>query len=289
MGFALLTDSCCNLTDELIDELDITVLSMTVRNQNEEYISYVKGETTDNRKFYTMLRAGDVLVTAALNAETCRNAFEEALCRGEDVLYIAFSSALSGTYNVAQMMAEELKVKYPQRRLVVLDSRCASMGEGLFVYYAGMLRKEEKSMEEVVTWLLEHRGNLCHWFTVEDLHFLKRGGRVSAATAIVGTALGIKPVLHVDDEGRLINVEKARGRKKSLMSLVEHMEKTVINPENQVVFVAHGDCAEDAETVVQEIRKRMKVKDIVVNYIDPVIGAHSGPGTVALFFLGTNR
>lgn len=289
MSFALLTDSCCNLTDELIDQLDITVLSMTVRNKTEEFISYVKGEKTDNKKFYTMLRAGDVLVTSALNAELCRSAFEEVLSRGEDVLYVAFSSALSGTYNIAQMMADELKIKYPDRRVVVLDSRCASMGEGLFVYYAGMLRKEGKTLDETVTWLLEHRGNLCHWFTVEDLMFLKRGGRISAATAIVGTALGIKPVMHVDDEGRLINVEKARGRKKSLTALVDHMEQTVIDPENQVVFVAHGDCEEDADFVVQEIRRRMKVKDIVVNYIDPVIGAHSGPGTVALFFLGIKR
>lgn len=289
MSFALITDSCCNLTDELIDELDITVLSMTVRNRMKEYTSYVKGEKTDNKKFYTMLRSGDVLVTAALNAETCRDAFEKVLSAGEDLLYVAFSSALSGTCNVAQMMAEELKAKYPERRVVVLDSRCASMGEGLFVYYAGLLRKQGKSLNEVVAWLLEHRGNLCHWFTVEDLHFLKRGGRVSAATAIVGTALGIKPVLHVDDEGRLINMEKARGRKKSLLALVDHMEQTVTEPEKQVVFIGHGDCEEDAAFVAQEVRRRMKVKDIVINYIDPVIGAHSGPGTVALFFLGTHR
>lgn len=284
-----MTDSCCNLTDEQIDELGLEVLSLTVRNQSEEYLSYVKGQETDNKRFYTMLRAGEMLETAALNSEVCREAFEAVLSRGEDLLFIAFSSALSGTYNVARLMAEDLKEKYPDRRIEVIDSLCASMGEGLFVYHAGLMRREGKSLDEVIGWLMEHRRNLCHWFTVEDLHFLKRGGRVSAATALVGTALGIKPVLHVDDQGRLINVSKVRGRKKSLLALVEHMQETVLEPEKQVIFISHGDCILDAKFVAQEVRARMNVKEIVINYVDPVIGAHSGPGTVALFYLGSHR
>lgn len=289
MPYALLSDACCNLTDELIDELDLTILSMTVRAGEKEYQSYLKGQKTDHKRFYEMMRNGQTLETTQLNMAYCREEFEKLLRAGNDLLYIAFSSALSGTYNTAVMVAGELQEEFPERKIFVVDSLAASMGEGLLVYYAGRMRKEGKSIEEVRDWVLQNRLSLCHWFTVNDLFHLKRGGRVSAATAIMGTALGIKPVLHVDDMGRLINVSKARGREKSLNALVENMEKTCISPENQIVFVSHGDCEQDAQYVAGLVRERMQVKDIVINYIDPVIGAHSGPGTVALFFLGTHR
>ena len=205
------------------------------------------------------------------------------------MLYIAFSSGLSGTYQSAVLAREELKQRFPDRRLEVFDSLCASMGEGLLVYHAAKLRQAGKSLDEVLAWLKENVLNLCHWFTVDDLNHLKRGGRVSTATALVGTMLGIKPVLHVDDEGHLIPVSKVRGRKQSLDALVRRMEDTVLDPADQMVFISHGDCLEDAQYVERQIREKLGVQQVKLGFIGPVIGAHSGPGTVALFFLGKER
>jgi DegV family protein with EDD domain len=220
---------------------------------------------------------------------TCRDIFEGILKRGNDVLYIGFSSALSGSYNAGTMVAESLRDAYPERKIVTIDSLSASMGEGLLVYHVAEQRRSGKSIDEVSEWLIANRLHLCHWFTVDDLFHLKRGGRISAATALVGTVLGVKPVLHVDDEGKLVAVGKVRGRRRSLEALVDEMEKTCANPTEQVVFISHGDCIEDAQYVERLVRERLNVKDVQINYVDPVIGAHSGPGTVALFFLGTAR
>ena len=183
------------------------------------------------------------------------------------------------------MLSEE----YPDRKIVTFDSLCASMGEGLLVYHAAKMKEEGKSLDEILSWLSDNKLNLCHWFTVDDLFFLKRGGRISATTAILGSALNIKPVLHVDDNGKLVSVSKARGRKQSLNALVSKMEETAIEPQKQIVFISHGDCIEDAEFVADRIREKFGDIEIVINYIDPVIGAHSGPGTLALFFIGTQR
>ncbi len=196
---------------------------------------------------------------------------------------------MSGTYNVAAMVAEDLREKYPERKIYTIDSLAASMGQGLLVYHAAEQRLAGKSIEEIRDWLLENRLRLCHWFTVDDLLYLKRGGRISAAAAAIGTILSVKPVMHVDDEGKLVPVSKVRGRKKSLVALVDEMEKTCTNPTEQMVFISHGDSMEDARYVENLVRERLNVKDVRINYVDPVIGAHSGPGTVALFFLGTRR
>ena len=195
----------------------------------------------------------------------------------------------SGTYQSALLAREELLERFPDRRLEVFDSRCASMGEGLLVYHAAKLSQQGKSLDEVLSWLKENALNLCHWFTVDDLNHLKRGGRVSTATALVGTMLGIKPVLHVDDEGHLIPVSKVRGRKQSLDALVKRMEESAVDPAGQMVFISHGDCLEDARYVETQVRERLGVQQVEVGFIGPVIGAHSGPGTVALFFLGQRR
>ena len=289
MSYEILTDSCANLTDAQIDACGVNIMSLMFTMGGKEYYSYIKGQKSDLKQFYTKMRNKEMVTTSQINRDTCIDAFEGFLKEGKDVLYIAFSSGLSGTYQAAHLAAEDLAEKYPERSIKVVDSLCASMGQGLLVWYACMQRKEGKSMEEVVQWLEKNRLRLCHWFTVDDLFFLKRGGRVSSATAVIGTLLGVKPVLHVDDEGHLIMMGKARGRKKALEALVEHMEQTVENPQEQVVFVSHGDCEEDAEYVAQLVKEKWKVKDIVINYIDPVIGGHSGPGTVALFFLGSKR
>ena len=193
------------------------------------------------------------------------------------------------TLEFARLAGEELREKYPERKLFVVDTLCASMGEGLLVWHAGQLKKQGKTIEEVRDWAEENKLHLCHQFTVDDLHFLKRGGRISATTAVVGTMLKIKPVLHVDDGGKLVNLGKARGRKASLKALVDRMEETAIDPAGQTVFISHGDCMEDAEYVAGLVKERMGVQDVRINYVGPVIGAHSGPGTLALFHLGSRR
>ena len=205
------------------------------------------------------------------------------------MLVLAFSSGLSATCHSAQIAAGELMEQYPDRKVYVVDTLCASLGQGLLVWYAANLKKQGKTMEEVRDWTEEHKLNLCHWFTVDDLHFLKRGGRISAATAVLGTMLSIKPVMHVDDEGHLIKVGTARGRSAALKALVEHMAQTAEDPAGQTVFISHGDCLADAEKVAAEVKARFGVQDVVINYVGPVIGAHSGPGTLALFFLGSKR
>lgn len=289
MNYEIVTDSSANLTEELIEEYGIHIISLFFILDGKEYSSYKEGEKTDISQFYHMMRDGKVMTTSTINMLACEDVFESILSKGKDVLYLGFSSALSGTYNTASIMAEKLKEKYPERKIYSIDTLAASMGEGLLVYYAANQRKEGKSIEEVKDWVLQNRLNLCHWFTVDDLFFLKRGGRISATTAIVGTALSIKPILHVDNEGKLVSVGKVRGRKNSLNELVKEMEKTCIRPQEQTVFISHGDCIEDAEYVKELVQSKLNVKDVVINYVDPVIGAHSGPGTVALFYIGTNR
>ncbi|HON42330.1 MAG TPA: DegV family protein [Bacillota bacterium] len=289
MGYEIVTDSSADLTDELIEQYGIHIVSLSFRVGGEEFPCYVQGEKTDYKQFYDRMRKGEMVDTSLIDMSTCRDIFEGILKRGNDVLYIGFSSALSGSYNAGTMVAESLRDAYPERKIVTIDSLSASMGEGLLVYHVAEQRRSGKSIDEVSEWLIANRLHLCHWFTVDDLFHLKRGGRISAATALVGTVLGVKPVLHVDDEGKLVAVGKVRGRRRSLEALVDEMEKTCANPTEQVVFISHGDCIEDAQYVERLVRERLNVKDVQINYVDPVIGAHSGPGTVALFFLGTAR
>ena len=209
---------------------------------------------------------------------------------GRDVLYIAFSSGLSGTYQALSLMAAQLQEEFPERKIHMVDSLAASGGQGLLVWYAVQHARAGESIDQVRDWLEENKLHLAHWFTVDDLMFLFRGGRVSKTAAWAGTLLNIKPVLHVDDEGHLIPMEKVRGRKKSLNALIDHMEKSANKPiSDQMVFITHGDCIEDAEYVAAKIKERFGVKEVVINYVDPVIGAHSGPGTMALFFLADKR
>ena len=236
-----------------------------------------------------MLREGAMATTSAVNVGDYTEALTPFLEAGKDVLVLAFSSGLSATCNSARIAAQELSEQYPQRRVRVVDTLCASLGQGLLVWHAAKLKQAGKSLDEVGDWAEENKLRLCHWFTVSDLHFLKRGGRISPATAVLGTMLSIKPVMHVDDEGHLIKVGTARGRGASLKALVDHMAETADDPGNQVVFISHGGCLEDAQKVAQDVKARFGTKEVVINYVGPVIGAHSGPGTVALFFLGSKR
>ncbi len=287
--YILISDSSTDLTPELMKESNIEILPLTFMVDGKSYLNYLDEREMSIKEFYSLLRGGKVVTTGQVNVKNFLDVFEKYLKNGLDILYIAFSSGLSGTYNSATIAASELSEKYPERKIVVVDSLSASMGEGLLVYLAAQKAKNGASIDEVAKWVEDNKLNLCHWFTVDDLLFLKRGGRVSSAAALMGTALGIKPVMHVDNEGHLIPISKVRGRRKSLDALVAKMEESAINPKEQVVFISHGDCLEDAEYLAKQIKSKLKVKDIKINTIGPVIGAHSGPGTMALFFLGSER
>ena len=286
-NFVLLTDSSCDLTPALQQELNVEIVSLTVSIDGGEYIP---GSELDVKEFYNSLREGKTATTSAINLDSAITAMEKHVAEGKDLLYVAFSSGLSSTAQTGKLAADELSEKYPDRKIFVVDSLCASLGQGLLVYYAAQLRNEGKSIEEVRDWLEANKLNLSHWFTVDDLHHLKRGGRVSAATAVVGTMLSIKPVLHVDNEGHLINVSKARGRKPSIQALAAKLGETGKgDASEQVVFISHGDCEDEANYLADIIREKYNPKRIEIGYVGAVIGAHSGPGTMALFFLGNER
>ena len=287
--FVILTDSSADLGADMVAQLDIHVLPLSFTIQGVTYHNYPDNHEMDPAVFYSMLRKGEQATTSAVNVAQYTEALEPFLQAGKDVLVLAFSSGLSATYNSSRLAVEELKEKYPDRKLYTVDTLCASLGQGLLVYLAAKEREQGKSIEEVRDWVEAHKLNLCHQFTVDDLHFLKRGGRISATTAVLGSMLQIKPVLHVDDEGHLINIAKARGRAASLKALVDKMEITAIDPKDQIVFISHGDCLADAEMVAQMVKDRMGVQQVYINYVGPVIGAHSGPGTLALFYVGTER
>jgi len=287
--YVIITDSTTDLTQELINELDITVIPMEFNIDGKVYLNYSDERDISYKEFYDFLRNGKNSTTSLINTTTFTELFEPILEDGKDILYIAFSSGLSGTYNSSCIAAQMLSEKYTDSKIYTVDSLSASMGEGLLVYHAVNKKKEGMNIDELKDWVENNKLNLCHWFTVDDLHHLKRGGRLSSAAAIVGTMLNIKPVLNVDNEGHLIPVEKVRGRKLSITAMLKMMEKTAINPEEQTIFISHGDCLEEAEFLANLVKEKLNVKDIKMNYIGPVIGSHSGPGTIALFFLGTER
>ncbi len=292
MSFELVTDSCCNLTEEIIDEFKLHVLPMIFMSEGEDtvYQSYLKGQKTDLSQFYTMMREGKVFKTSLPNLADSEALMRDLLSSGRDVLYLGFSSGLSGTFEAMEGIAQQLASEFPERKIYCVDTLAASGGEGLLVWYACHYAAAGKSIEFVRDWVEQNKLKLAHWFTVDDLMFLWRGGRVSKTSAWAGTLLNIKPILHVDDEGHLIPMEKVRGRKKSLIGLIDHMAKTADMPvSEQMIFITHGDCAEEAEWLANKIKKELGVKNIMINWIDPVIGAHSGPGTMAVYFLASSR
>ena len=285
-NYVLLTDSCCDLTKEQLAALDVQYMPLELIMDEGEPIF---GDQLDIKEFYARLRQKGSVTTSAASFERFMEFFEGFLREGKDVLYLGFSSGLSGTYNAAFVASQELAEKYPERKVLTVDTLCASLGQGLFVHLAAKERLAGKSIDEVYQWAKDNRHHLCHWFTVDDLFFLKRGGRVNAATAVMGTMLSIKPILHVDFKGKLVNVSKARGRKASLDTLVENMKKTIVNPETQITYICHGDCIEDAEYVADRMKNELGIPEVIIGYTGPVIAAHSGPGTLALFFVGKER
>ena len=287
--YVILTDSCCDLSAEMAAELGVEVLPLSLQMGDRTYRNYLDGREIGFHEFYERVRSGELATTSAVNVGEFEEKMREILKTGKDILSISFSSALSTTYQSSVIAAEELKDEFPDAKILTVDSLCASLGQGLFVYLCAQEQKKGKTIDEVKTFAEETKGRVCHWFTVDDLNHLKRGGRVSPATAFFGTMLNIKPVLHVDDEGHLIPMGKVRGRKASLDALVDHMAQTAINPKEQVIFISHGDSEADAKYVADQVKAKFKPKEIYINPIGPVIGAHSGPGTMALFFLGSKR
>lgn len=287
--YVILTDSSCDLPAELADELEISVLPLSVLLAGKTYFNYLDGREIALDYYYAQLRAGAAASTSAVNVAAFTEEMEKILRTGRDVLYLGFSSGLSATYSAGAVAAEALAAEYPDRKIYTVDTLCASLGEGMMVYLAAQQKRAGKTIEEVRDYVEQNKLRLCHWFTVDDLNHLKRGGRISSTTALLGTALHIKPVLHVDNEGRLVNMEKARGRKAAIRRLAEVFSERAVDPQEQTIFISHGDCEEEARELGNMIREQAGVRDVVIHYIGPVIGAHAGPGTIALFFLGTER
>lgn len=288
-NFEIMTDSAANLSKEMIEQQELSILSLTYTVDGIEYKGYEKGKEISSAPVYDMMRKQKEIQTSLVNGQEAEMVAEELLKEGRDILYIGLSSALSGTYQVVCFTFEELQEKYPDRQLAAIDSLSASLGEGLLVLRAAQMREEGYSIQQTEQWLQANRNHVCHEFTVEDLFYLKRGGRIGAAAAVLGTALKVKPLLHMDDEGRLVTAGRTRGRKKSLDMLAEQMKENIIHPKEQIVYIIHGDCLADAEYLAGQIRQRVKVKGIHIQILEPVLGSHSGPGTVALIYIGEHR
>lgn len=288
--YVIMTDTTADLPESYIREHELSILSLNYILEGE---TYDREHPLEVKDFYARMRSGSMPTTSQVNPEQARSTIYTHLEKGLDVLYIAFSSGLSGTYNSGRIAAEEIAEDgiFPDRKVVVVDSLCASLGEGLLVHKAVMLKEAGKSLEEVVDWLEKNKLHICHNFTVDDLFHLHRGGRVSKATAILGTMMNVKPVLHVDDAGHLIAIGKVHGRKKSISALVDRMAEQIkgYEDQNDVIFISHGDCIEDVEYLKKLVEEKFGNTEFLVNYVGPTIGAHSGPGTLALFFMGEPR
>ncbi|MDY4954113.1 MAG: DegV family protein [Candidatus Onthomonas sp.] len=286
--YTIVTDSSCDLPASLAEKLGIRVVPLSVFVEGKQYYNYLDGRDISFEDFYQQMGEGKMVTTSAVNVEMFKTIMESELLTGHDVLYIGFSSGLSGTYNAGRMAAAELQEEYPNSTILTVDSLCASLGQGMLVYQAALQKAGGKSIEEVRDFCEETKLKVCHWFTVDDLHQLKRGGRISGATALIGTMLNIKPVLHVDNEGKLINMTKARGRNGAIQALVDQMEKAAIEPEKQTIFISQGNCYDEAKRLAELVHERFGCKS-VINFVGPTIAAHSGQGTLALFFIGTER
>ena len=287
-NFTIITDSSCDLSASLAEELGVKVVPLSVFSGSKQYYNYLDGSDIGFEEFYTRLAGGEMMTTSAINIEQMYSVMSEEIKEGRDVLYIGFSSGLSGTYNAGVQAARLLTDEYPERKIFTVDSLCASLGQGLLVYLCAMQKKEGKTVDEIKEYAENTKMSVCHWFTVDDLNHLKRGGRVSGVTAAVGSMLNIKPVMHVDDNGKLINVTKARGRNASITALFEKMCESGIDLESQKIFISHGNCLADAEKLAKMINDKFGC-EVIINFVGPVIGAHSGQGTLALFFLGKER
>ena len=287
--YVIMTDSCCDLTDQMARDLELEVLPLTMHMDGQDYPNDLAGTAISNQEFYKRIRAGKLATTSAVNVGQFQDAMRRVLESGRDIVCVCFSSALSTTYQSAVIAAEDLRAEFPEAEIHVVDSLSASLGQGLLLYLAVEQKRKGLTAAELAKWVEDNRLTVCHWFTVDDLNFLKRGGRVSATTALLGTMLSIKPIMHTSDEGKLVPVSKARGRKAAIAALLDKIEALGIHSEKQTMFICHADCEEDAKAVAQTIQDRFGTPTVHINYIGPVIGSHTGPNTMGIFFVGTQR
>ena len=285
MSYQIITDSCCDLTQQQYDALGVACVPLSVVYKGESHSNF--SDPAAVKAFYDELRSGVTASTSAVNPDGWAEQMEQALKAGMDVLVLAFSSGLSTTYQSAVIAAKDLQEVYPDRKILVVDTLCAALGQGLLVWYACKKRDEGMDIQALYNWVEEHKLSICHWVTVDDLSHLKRGGRISATTAMVGTMLNIKPIIYVDNDGHLINTAKVRGRKAAMELLATKLEETATDKD--IAFIAHGDCPEDAAALEKLIREKYGVKEVITGYVGPVIGAHTGPGVLVVFFMGTHR
>lgn len=288
MSYRIITDSCAGLTDSQISAYGVGIISMKYCVDGKEYASYTPGKKTENEKIFKLLRAKEKVTTSLVSREDCDSVLLPILSSGSDALIISFSSGLSGSYQNLLNICEDYREEFPERKITVVDSLCGSLGQGLLVHYAAALKAQGKTMDETAAWLEENKLKVCCKFTIDDLMFLSRGGRLSGSSAVVGTLLGIKPMLHAEKDGKIYVSGKQRGRKAAINALIEDIGKGT-DIEDQVVFISHGDCRADADFIAAEIMRLYGVKTVTVNCIDPVMGAHCGPDTLAVFYLGDNR
>ncbi len=281
--FVITTDSTVDLPKEFLAEKQVDVLRL----------SYVIDETTyedmgelTSKELMDKIREGAMPTTSQVNPEQAKVLFERIVKEGKDILHIAFTSGLSGTYNSERIAAGELMEEYPEAKIIVIDSLCASMGQGLLLYKALELKEAGKSIDEIAEWVEANKLNVCHTVAIDDLYHLHRGGRVSKASAVLGSVIGIKPILQIDENGKLVVISKERGRKKSLVSLINRMENQMQGFENDVAMIVHGDCEEDAAFLEKQIKERFGIEKVIINGIGAVIGSHTGPGVISVFFMG---
>lgn len=284
--FVIVSDSTVDLPKEYLQAKQVPIISLSYIMDG---VTYEEMDGLSHKEFFEKLRTGSLPTTSQINPEQAREALEPLAKEGKDILYIGFSSGLSGSYNSVRMAAEDLKEEYPDINIITIDSLCACMGEGLLLYKALELKERGMSMKEIVEWVEANKLHICHNVTVDDLNHLHRGGRISRTTAIVGSMIKIKPIIHMSDEGKLVVIGKERGRKKSLISIVDRMEKQMQGYDNDIVMITHGDCIEDAEFVKKQVEERFGIHNVMINGIGSVIGSHTGAGVVAVFFMGDKR
>lgn len=282
----IVSDSTVDLPKEYLQSKQVPIISLSYIMDG---VTYEEMDGLSHKEFFEKLRAGSLPTTSQINPEQAREALESFAKEGKDILYIGFSSGLSGSYNSVRMAAEDLKEEYPDINIITIDSLCACMGEGLLLYKALELKEHGMSMEEIAKWVEANKLHICHNVTVDDLNHLHRGGRISKTTAVVGSMIKIKPIIHMSDEGKLVVIGKERGRKKSLVSIVDRMEKQMQGYDNDIVMITHGDCIEDAEFVKKQVEERFGIHNVMINGIGSVIGSHTGAGVVAVFFMGDKR
>lgn len=288
MGIKIITDSACDLTRDYIKNNNIGLLSL-ILNLNGQAIKDDLGETLSYKDFYNKMREGATPTTSQINAHEFEEEFIKYIKNGDSIIYISLSSSLSGTFNSANIAKNNLMDEYPNANIYLVDSLSVSVGQGLLVAKACEMRDSGIGAEEIVNWLEENKRKVIHSILIDDLNHLKRGGRISSTTATIGGLLNIKPTLYIDDDGKLVQGEKIKGKKKALRFLVNEVKERAINTENETLYICHGDCLEEAETLKNMILEEVKFKNIVINYIGNVVGAHAGPGVLAALFLGENR